>query len=73
MSDLVLNHTMLHYVQNYKKFKILKFQHIRHSRPLIEKEPIVGHVITFPGVHGEAGGQWWHSEVVPGDRKWLRK
>ena len=26
--------------------------------PLEQAEPVVGHVVALPGVHGEAGGEW---------------
>ena len=37
---------------------------MRHPRPGVEIEPVVGHVETLPGVSRETPGQWRQSEIV---------
>ena len=43
-----------------------KSQAVRHARPGVEIEPVVGHMETLPGVAGEAAGQRRQSELIGG-------
>ena len=65
--------TLIHRINQFftefftNKFSNLgKNQPVRHPRPGVEIEPVVGQVETLPGVSGETPGQRRQLEVIGG-------